>query len=72
MLEKSEEGNKLINLQIQVVLDGDVLALPVYNRQGCLLLSKGATISEQNRSQLRNHGVNQVVVMLKERKALVC
>ncbi len=72
MLEKSEEGNKLINLQIQVVLDGDVLAMPVYNRQGCLLLSKGATISRENKSQLSNHGVKKVFVTSTKREVWLC
>jgi len=53
---------KLIDLQIQVVLDGDVLAMPVYNQRGCLLLNKGASITQQNKERLKRHGVKKIYV----------
>ncbi len=68
-----ENGCRLINLQIEVVLvDQDVLARPVYNQRGCLLLNKGATISRENKRQLSNHGVKEVFVTSTKREALLC
>jgi hypothetical protein len=58
---KNEE-RKLIDLQIQVVLNGDILAMPVYNQQGCLLLNKGANITQQNKERLKKHGVKKIYV----------
>lgn len=66
-MKENERKERLINSNV-VLAGHDIIAEPVYNQQGCLLLNRGASITRKNRTQLRGHGINQVYVTSREGK----